>query len=40
MEIGEIGQLGMTRGLADAIQGDKELSQEVHLAIQRYLQCD
>ena len=40
MEIGEIGQLGMTRGLAEAIQGDKELSQEVHLAIQRYLQCD
>lgn len=40
MEIGEIGQPGMTRGLAAAIQEDNELSKEIHLAWQRYLQCD
>ena len=40
MESGDLGQMGITGGLAAAIQQDKELSNEVHLAIQRYMQCD
>ena len=40
MEIGEVGQTVITRGLAAALEKNKELSKDVHLAWQRYLQCD
>lgn len=40
MEIGEVGKTVITRGLAAALENNKELSKDVHLAWQRYLQCD
>lgn len=39
-EIGEVGEMAMSPGLADALQGDKQLSTDVHIAWQKYLQCD
>ena len=40
MELGEVGQTVITRGLAAALEHNEEVSKDVHLAWQRYLQCD
>ena len=40
MEIGEIGQIGFTNGLAHAMENDKELSKQVHAAWFKYMTCD